>query len=685
MTYKNIIKIDRRKGEYLIFSKEGMLLSLDKNEFRIFQEFGDKKNIDFDNKFFLSKLVSYGILEFENYKINRDIDQQKEREYDLSLYYHNLEKPIYPAPILAHLAITNKCNMNCLYCSVRKLHSFNKKELSTEEWKKIIKKLADFGVFQIGFTGGEPTLRKDLPELVKFTHELGCVCNLTTNGWFLDEKLVEKLIKAGLKQCQVSLDSHIEKIHDKLRGEGSFKRAVSAIELLKKKEVVVGIDCVISKNNIGSILDMVKWIKEKQIPYLTLIKLKKGDLTKKDYEKLALDYIKYSDLIKEICKRESNKDPNITLDCSSVSNLQNIAKKEELLKIPIAGCPIGHHLICSSPEGDIYPCAALLDKKFYFFMERKLVEVAFEITDNCNYNCIHCYNPRKRDNLDFKSIDNVLYQLKEEGVEKIKYGGGEPTLRKNFLDILKKTIKLGFDTTFSTNGGIIDKELVLKIKDSGLSRIQISLDGDREVHNYIRQNNSAYENAINAIDLFAKMDFKISVATTLIKPNLDSLDSIYKDCFNLGVNRWRVMKYIPVFRKDLTPSVLEYKNSNEKLEKLKEKSKNLEVFVTREFDRICENPDRFDFLCFGARSVMSIKSNGEVSPCSYLPDLVVGNLKDKSLSELWNSKEMLEFANESYGDKSCNHYSLCHGGCKASSFYITGKKECDPYCYIKKN
>ena len=254
--------------------------------------------------------------------------------------------------------------MCCVYCSVRKLHTKNQKELSTEEWKKIIKKLADWGVFQIGFTGGEPTLRKDLPELVKFTHECGCVCNLTTNGWFLDEQIVDGLVNSGMKQCQISLDSHIPEIHNRLRGKNSCERVIKAINLLQKKGIQVGIDCVVSKNNIDSILEMIKWMGKEKIPYLTLIKLKKGALDDETYEKLELDYKGYSDLIRQICKRKINEKPNVTLDCGSVSNLQAVAVKEDFLRVPVAGCPLGHHLICSSPNGDIYPCASLLEPRF---------------------------------------------------------------------------------------------------------------------------------------------------------------------------------------------------------------------------------------------------------------------------------------------------------------------------------
>jgi radical SAM protein with 4Fe4S-binding SPASM domain len=316
-------------------------------------------------------------------------------------------------------------------------------------------------------------------------------------------------------------------------------------------------------------------------------------------------------------------------------------------------------------------------------MERRLVEIAWEITDTCNYNCIHCYNPRKRKDLQISEVERVLNEAKEMQVEKIKYGGGEPLLRKDFLDILKKTISMGFDTTFSTNGFIIDSELVKRIKSTGLERIQVSLDGRAETHNMIRQNPQAYDRAINAIRLLAEQGFKVSVATTLMRSNLGQLDCLFETCSELGVNRWRVMKYIPTKRKDLTPTVEEYKQANQQLKQLKQKSAGLDVYVAREFDELCGTEDRYDFQCFGGRTVCSIKANGDVSPCSYFPHLVVGNLKEKSLQELWNSDAMLEFAGEFNGNRDCPHFRFCQGGCKAARFYILRDKGCDPYCWIK--
>lgn len=359
---KEIVKIEKKENECLVFGSEGMLLSLEKDEYEILEKYGHLKKINQENKNFLAVLADYGLLCFEDYSPKKSGEIKK--EYDLSLLNHNSSTPLYSAPVLAHLSITNKCNMACAYCSVRKIHHKNNAELDTEQWKEIISKLSKWGVFQIGFTGGEPTLRKDLPELVKFTKSKGCVCNLTTNGWFLNEKLVDELVEAGITQCQISMDSHIKKTHETLRGKGSYFRVVKSIKLLQKKGVTVGIDCVVSKNNLSSLPKFIKWTAKNKIPYLTVIKLKKGDLSLRDYKKLAPDYKEYSKLIRKICSRKENKNPNITLDCGSVSNLQQVASKNKFTNIPVAGCPLGHHLICSAPNGDMYPCAALLDENF---------------------------------------------------------------------------------------------------------------------------------------------------------------------------------------------------------------------------------------------------------------------------------------------------------------------------------
>lgn len=315
-------------------------------------------------------------------------------------------------------------------------------------------------------------------------------------------------------------------------------------------------------------------------------------------------------------------------------------------------------------------------------MNRNLFEVAWEVTDRCNLNCIHCYNPRKRRDISTKQAKRTLLEFRDMGVKQVKYGGGEPLLREDFLDLLVETLKLGLDSTFSTNGFIVNSGLVSKIQSTGVSRIQVSLDGTEETHNFIRQNPESYTHAISAIKMFVRAGFKVSVATTLMNVNINCLDDLFRVCSDLGVNRWRVMKYIPTAKKDLMPSVEEYLLAQVEIKEFKARSKGMDVFAVREFDQLCESSDNHDLLCFGGRTIMSVRANGDVSPCSYFPDYVVGNLEYQSARSLWESEKMVEFAREVKGDPRCKHFILCQGGCKAASFYA-GNRKCDPYCWVK--
>lgn len=358
---QNIIKFRKINNGAMIFSSSGRIVKLDKNEFNVWHKYKDKiffpKTAYEEEKMKLDHLCGLDILSFRNYR-----PKNKNLVYSKILCSSNDDKPIYSSPLLAHLAITNVCNMHCEYCSVREAHS-NSKDLDTKTWKKIIKKLADFGVFQIGFTGGEPTLRKDIFELIKYTKKQGCVCNLTTNGWVLSEHFVKNLKKNGLTQCQISLDSFNGDVHDKLRGKGSLQRVISAIELLQKQNVCVGIDCVVSKNNIKEIPDLIKECEKRKIEYVTLIKLKKGDLSDEKFKELSPNYLEYANLIESLFYRK-NENPNVTIDCGSVSNLQKGLNDMEQKQVPTAGCPVGHNLISISPNGDIFACAALLKPKY---------------------------------------------------------------------------------------------------------------------------------------------------------------------------------------------------------------------------------------------------------------------------------------------------------------------------------
>ena len=348
----DIIKIEKDGDRYVLFNKRGMVLELTQEEYHIFRAHANKKQFPRAHREFFNRLCCYEMTSFEGY-----IPRKVPTEYSQALLIHDSEEPAFRSPIVAHLGVTSACNMRCKYCSIRQPYA-KAKELSTTEWKRIIDKLAHLGVFQIGLTGGEPTLRKDLIELAEYITSRRCAFNLTTNGWALDRDLIVRLKQAGMRQCQVSLDCHLPTINDRLRGDGACLRAIRAVRLLRDEGIAVGIDCVVSKNNLSHLEEFVAWLNAERIPYLTLIKIKQGDLPLADFKSMLPEYHSYCTLIEKLCNR-TNEMPCVTLDCGSVSNLERVLRPQEAKAVPIAGCPVGHTLLSISPDGSVFPCVAM--------------------------------------------------------------------------------------------------------------------------------------------------------------------------------------------------------------------------------------------------------------------------------------------------------------------------------------
>jgi sulfatase maturation enzyme AslB (radical SAM superfamily) len=166
------------------------------------------------------------------------------------------------APLRMDLALTFRCQNNCVHCYAGGPHSTS--ELTTLQWKQVIDKLKQIGIFIATFTGGEPTLREDLPELLKYAQDTGIVTGLITNGRSLkDKKYLEPLEKAGLDFVQITLESHEPAVHDKITGtKGSWKETVQGIKNAVNTQIYVTTNTTLNKHNADSFLDTVDFIRE---------------------------------------------------------------------------------------------------------------------------------------------------------------------------------------------------------------------------------------------------------------------------------------------------------------------------------------------------------------------------------------------------------------------------------------
>ena len=145
-------------------------------------------------------------------------------------------------PIVTGLIVTYRCNLKCLFCDYWNWHRQEKRfELSTKELKAVIDDFVEIGASGIGFMGGEPLLRKDLPELVKYASGKGMTTATTSNGYLINEEKLESIMNCGLDMITISIDGPKPEIHDKIRGiNGSFQKAVEAVRKIdqyRKKNI----------------------------------------------------------------------------------------------------------------------------------------------------------------------------------------------------------------------------------------------------------------------------------------------------------------------------------------------------------------------------------------------------------------------------------------------------------------
>jgi MoaA/NifB/PqqE/SkfB family radical SAM enzyme len=175
-----------------------------------------------------------------------------------------------------------------VYCYNRS--PFEVKELTTEEYKVILDDLAEMGTFTICLTGGEPTLREDYLEIVKYASQKGLYINTATNGILIDENFAKKMKESGIRVVQVSLDGSTATINDKLRGRGSFELAIRAIKTLVKEDIPVAISFCATQLNIRDFPNVVslgerlgvKWVRT--MYFLPMGRGKRLEPSKEDQE-----------------------------------------------------------------------------------------------------------------------------------------------------------------------------------------------------------------------------------------------------------------------------------------------------------------------------------------------------------------------------------------------------------------
>lgn len=166
--------------------------------------------------------------------------------------------------------LTYACPLQCPYCSNPLDYAKYTTELSTDDWKRVLSEARQLGALQLGFTGGEPLTRQDLPELVKHARELGYYSNLITSGYGMTEEKIVQLKEAGLDHIQVSIQASTQELNDHIAGTTSFEHKKAVAHLVKKHGYPMVLCVVIHRENIHQMPDILAMAEELGADYLEL-------------------------------------------------------------------------------------------------------------------------------------------------------------------------------------------------------------------------------------------------------------------------------------------------------------------------------------------------------------------------------------------------------------------------------
>jgi pyrroloquinoline quinone biosynthesis protein E len=175
-----------------------------------------------------------------------------------------------PRPYALLAEITYRCPLHCPYCSNPVAASlceaprrpqgggYNNGELTTDEWRRVIREAAALGILQIGFSGGEPLVRPDLAGLIGAARGANLYTNLITSGIGLDDERVRLLRDAGLDSVQLSFQSDESDLADEIAGARAHQRKLNVAKKLRDAGISLSLNFVIHRRNIDRLPQMIE-------------------------------------------------------------------------------------------------------------------------------------------------------------------------------------------------------------------------------------------------------------------------------------------------------------------------------------------------------------------------------------------------------------------------------------------
>lgn len=275
------------------------------------------------------------------------------------------------------------CNQKCLHCYAAGQNLAETEEISTEQWKEIIDRIREIGIPQITFTGGEPTMRDDLVELIDYGKWF--VTRLNTNGIRLTPTLCQKLYDASLDSVQITLYSNDSNIHNELVGSNTYTQTVAGIKNALEAKLNVSINtplCSINQNYLSTL----QFAFDMGVTYVTCSGLiVTGNACSDKSRETQLSNEKLYEILKEA--KAFCDEHHMQISFTSPGWIDGSLIAELGMEVPTCGACLSNMAV--APNGDIIPCQSwlsdiplgnMLDKSWGYLPTKDFWEIIWDST-----------------------------------------------------------------------------------------------------------------------------------------------------------------------------------------------------------------------------------------------------------------------------------------------------------------
>ena len=345
----------------------------------------------------------------------------------------------------------------------------------------------------------------------------------------------------------------------------------------------------------------------------------------------------------------------------------------------------------------------------------------WETTIKCNLTCAHCRR-LESDEAAFRDLSNaqarsLIEQVAELGrmqavMPVLVFSGGEPLCREDLFELVGQAKSLGIVPTLATNGTLIDATMAKVIKESGIARVAVSLDGaTAEVHDKLRQLEGSFERAVDGINHLRDRKIPFQINVTLTKHNAGQLEDIYELAESLGAVALHIFMLVPVgcgqalAETDML-SPEQYEEKMLEIYRLESLGRlQMKVTCGPHYERVIRQqglhqartgtdqssgvvPGRSKHKgvsrgCLAGMGVLFVGHQGDVFPCGYLP-VKCGNVLEDKLLEIWyNNQDLARMRDSSALEGKCGvcgYRDVC-GGCRGRAYAATGNYMAEePFC-----